>query len=49
MDDYGSLYWKPNFKPSNMDIQSTLACVKFSTLPLENFDNTSLLSIGVGL
>lgn len=38
--------WKPNFKPSYMDVQSTLARVRFPTLPLENFDDTSLLSMG---
>lgn len=38
--------WKLNFKPTDAEVQSTLAWVRFSTLPLENFDDISLLSIG---
>lgn len=38
--------WRPNFKPSTMEVQSTLAWVRFPTLPLENFDSHSLLAIG---
>lgn len=38
--------WKPNLKLSELDVQTTLAWVRFLTLPLENFNDTSLLRIG---
>lgn len=38
--------WRPNFKPSTMEVHTTLAWVRFPTLPLENFDDQSLLRIG---
>lgn len=37
--------WKPNLKLSDLDVQTTLAWVRFLTLPLENFNDTSLLRI----
>lgn len=38
--------WRPNSKPSEMEVQTTLAWIRFPTLPLENFDDQSLLKIG---
>lgn len=38
--------WRPNFQPSAMEVQTTLEWVRFPTLPLENFDDQSLLRIG---
>lgn len=37
--------WKPNFKPVETAIHTTLVWIRFPTLPLEMFDDNSMLGI----
>lgn len=41
--------WKPNFKPSAQEPHTTLAWVRFQGLPLEVFEEPSLMSAGNAL
>lgn len=38
--------WKPNFKPGDEEVHSTLVWICFPTLPLEMFDDNHLFHIG---
>lgn len=47
LDHYLTLSkWKPNFKPGDTTVQSTLVWLRLPTLPLELFVESSLLGIG---
>lgn len=41
--------WRPNFKPGNNEVQTTMVWLRFPQLPLEMFGEATLLGIANGV